>query len=322
MSKISIKFDIAFNIFFPFTATHSFAPVPPVPPTPPPLPAAPLTLAACAFEIPVTMLWPPGSLLGKNKLTTTVKHNNCTITQDGQDCGSMIVHVQMAPAPNNLLTAMHIPFSSRKSMFCASTVMMNGKMVACNTLVGIPPTPMMYCSEPINMPLSSADTSHLNSVSVKITLVDWLLGAAYIALSMVVDKICGKLFDNTPYQSTMPSNWRDVVGDVVKKAALGPLGALNRRGVAEFFIKNGLAVATGLARMGATDGPVSFNITVGDTYLENQIGLSRDASGEMEYSRNLRVGPASGKVSNEGIAGTLDGPTSSSEESIEWGEML
>ena len=62
MSKVSIQFDIAFNLVVPLTATHNFVPVPPVPPVPPPTPAVPLALTACAFEIPVTMHWPPGML--------------------------------------------------------------------------------------------------------------------------------------------------------------------------------------------------------------------------------------------------------------------
>lgn len=313
MSKISIQWDIAFNIFFPLTATHHFAPVPPVPPVPPPLPAAPLTLAACAFEIPATMFWPPGNLFGKNKLTSTVKHNNCTITLDGHDCGVMIPHVQMAPAPNNMMTAIHIPFSSRKSMFCASTVVMNGKSVACNTLIGLPPTPMMYCADPISMPLASGDTSHLNSVSVGMNFFwDWVIGAATIAASMLIDRY---LDSKSPFNA--PENWRALAREALQKTILGP-----GSGWGSFLLKNGLAVATGLARMGLTDGPVSFNITLGDSYFENQAGVSRDSSGNYNVSYTNRVGPASGEVSTQGLTHSVDGLTGSSGESHRWGDPL
>lgn len=314
MSKISIQFDIAFNIFFPLTATHDYAPMPPVPPAVP-VPATPLTLVACAFEIPVTMLWPPGNLLGKNKLTTTVKHNDCTITQDGHDCGSMIVHAQMLPAPNNLMTAVQIPFSSRKSMFSASTVTMNKKSVACNTLVGLPPTPMMYCANPMSMPLGSGDTSHLNSVSVGMTWVDIVLGVLAIAASMIIDKL---LNPPSKFKAEAPKGGQDVIQEILEKALLGDATSLK-----SFFLKTGLAVGTGLARMGFTDGPVSFDIKLGDTYFEQTVTVSRDASGERDYSFTTRAASATMKFDDEGITLGDDGLTGSTdEETVEWGGEL
>ncbi len=309
MAKVSIQFDIAFNLIVPCTATHSFVPVPPVPPVPPPLPAVPLALTACAFEIPVTMHWPPGMALGKNKLTTTVVHCGCFMTQDGHDCGIAIVHVQMAPAPNNMLTAMHIPFSSRKSMFCTSSVTMNGKSPCHNTLVGLPPTPMMYCAEPISMPAASGDTSHLNTVSCGLSFVDWLIGAATIGASMLIDRFLSK-----GPSSGLPASWRDVATDTLKQVVLGPGGSLP-----SFLLKNGLAVATGLTRMAATDGPVSFNITLGDTYFENQVGMARDDSGNYSGGYTNRVGNVSSQADTRGLQTSTDGLSGSDSSGTTWG---
>lgn len=187
MSKVSIQRDICVNMVVPLTATHNFIPLPPFPPVPPPMPAAPLSLAACAIETIVNAWWPPGYALGANKFTTTVLHSGMTICQAGHDCGKMIPHVQVAPAPNNTLTVLHIAFSSRRANFSASTVLGNGTPLACMTMIAWPPTPMTYCSEPMSMPLASAPTAHLNTVTMGMTFGAWLAGAFAIAATMILE---------------------------------------------------------------------------------------------------------------------------------------
>lgn len=187
MTKVTIQRDICLNLVVPLTATHDFIPMPPFPPVPPPLPGMPLSLAAAAIEVPVNAWWPPGVLL-KHKFTDNVLHAGMKICLDGHDCGWLIPHVQVTPAINNILTLMlHIPLSSRKANFSAATVVMNGKPVACMTMIAWPPTPMTYCADPINMPLADAPTSHFNTVEVGVTLGDWLIGAFGIAANMILD---------------------------------------------------------------------------------------------------------------------------------------
>ncbi len=74
-------------------------------------------------------------------------HRGMWIVLDGHDCGMMIPDVTIPPAPN-IAYPMFWPFSSRKPVFAASTVKMNGTPVACAQTVGFPPIPMMTCGDP------------------------------------------------------------------------------------------------------------------------------------------------------------------------------
>jgi hypothetical protein len=142
--------------------------------------------------------------------------------------------------------------------------------------------------------------------------LDWGIGAVTIAASMLIDRFLA----GRPGGS-LPDGWRALAGDALKKAILGPGESLP-----SFLLKNGLAVATGLARMGLTDGPVSFNITLGDTYFENQVGLSRDASGNYSGGFTNRIGNVSSAATTQDVSQTVDTPTSSSTDKQSWGGLL
>jgi hypothetical protein len=88
----------------------------------------------------------------QNKLTTTVYHKFRWIMLDGHDCGYMIPHVTVPPT--NVLLPLQIAFSSRKTIFAASTVKANGTPIACTQLLPVPVT-MMACAEPISFPTAS-----------------------------------------------------------------------------------------------------------------------------------------------------------------------
>lgn len=304
MTKVSIQADIALNMVLPCIATHNFVPLPPVPPVPPPMLAAPLSLASAAIEIPVTMFWPPGFALGQNKLTSTVYHHGMTIALDGHDCGILIIHVQFAPAPNNMLTLLHIPFSSRKVAFSASTVTMNGTPTACATMIAWPPTPMIYCAEPMSPPLASAPTSHFNSVVVGMTLGDWLFGAISVAASMILDWIFrGK----TP---PTPISWSTIIGKFVP---------VKKEDWIKWGVKQGVAALLGASRplFGNRQGEVS--VSVGNPYLKVGVKVNF-ANGPFKAELSSRIGPASGAVSNQGASVGLDGPTSSTKYARKYGE--
>jgi hypothetical protein len=75
--------------------------------------------------------------------------------------------------------------------------------------------------------------------------------------------------------------------------------------------------------MAVTDGPVSFNITLGDTFFENQLGLSRDDRGNYTPGYTNRVGNVSNAVDTRGISTTTDRPLSGSDTDQErWGDWL
>jgi hypothetical protein len=310
MTPVSIQRDITLNMIVPCTATHNFAPLPPVPPVPPPLPAAPLSLAACAAEIPVNMMWPPGMAMGSNKFTTTVFHQGMGIALDGHDCGIMIVHVQMAPAPNNMLTPLHIAFSSRKSMFSASTVQMNGKNTACCVMFALPPSPMVYCAEPMSPPLADAVTSYLNTLYVGMTLADFLVGAVSIAAAMVLDWV---------FRAKGPVDPKKSFGDLgFGKQLIGKV--FGGGGVAEVLIRNGVAAAVGGIRALATDGPTSIQIGVGSPYLQIQLSADRDADGKWSASETSQVGNVQGQIGTQGAQVTVNNPTGSETTARQWGQ--
>jgi hypothetical protein len=303
MTPVSIMRDITLNMIIPCTATHNFTPLPPVPPVPPPLPAAPFSLAACAAEIPVNMMWPPGMATGSNKFTTTVIHQGMCIALDGHDCGIMIVHVQMAPAPNNMFTPMQIAFSSRKSMFSASTVQMNGKNTGCCAMVALPPSPMVYCADPMSPPLADAVTSYLNTVYVGMTLADFLVGAVSIAASMILDWV---------FRAKGPGDL-DIGEQLVSKVFGGG-------SIAEVAIRNAVGATVGAFRALATDGPTSIQIGVGSPYLQLQASADRDSSGNWSESVAGQAGTTQAQIGTQGVQLTVNNPTGSDQASRNWGD--
>lgn len=304
MTKVTIQRDICLNLIVPLTATHDFIPLPPFPPVPPPMPAAPLSLAACAIESPVNAWWPPGAALGSNKFTTSVFHRHMAICLDGHDCGKFIPHVQVAPAPNNTLTLLHIPLSSRKCNFSASTVRMNGKPTACMTAIAWPPTPMTYCSNPMSMPLADAPTAHLNSVVVGMTFADWIAGALAIAVGMILEYALFKrgggtrAFGQSAGKMIAKSKAGSSVASLIAPKLIGTLLPADKTAWINWGIKQGVGVATGLARIALTgEGSVTVSLPMGGPFL----GVTPSVG----YAQTGGVGTTSAGVT--GTAGTASG---------------
>jgi|GEM_PF-990982 len=302
MTKVTIQRDICINMIVPLTATHNFVPLPPFPPVPPPMPAAPLSLAACAIEAPVNAWWPPGYALGGNKFTTSVFHSGMSICLDGHDCGKFIPHVQVAPAPNNMLTLLHIPMSQRKCNFTASTVKMNGKSTACMLMISWPPSPMSYCSEPMSMPLASAPTAHLNTVTVGMTFGDWFAGAFAIAAGMLLEWFLFKKGGGTRGfgQGAGKQIAQSRAGRYVYQIIGGQLiGSAPSFGV-NWAIKQGVGMLTGAVRVAATgEGTIGVSNSFGGPFLELKGSIGYTASND---------GPDPGwKAGVTGQAGTASG---------------
>lgn len=285
-NKISISNDIALPVLQPpciFTA-HSY-----LGPTPPALPPPLAVNIGLATEIPVPMFWPPGMGMGQNKLTTTVVHKNLSIVQAGHDCGTLIIHVQILPGPLNTLTLLHIPFSSRKINFSTSSVLAQGKPIACATMISWPPAPMTVCMDPISPPLSSAPTSHLNTVVVVMTWGDIILGWGTIAANMLLEYIF-RPKGGPNMGSALNALWGEF-----GQAALGK--ALGGGNLGEWAAKQGLAVLTGVARMALTDGPADVKIAVGSPFFGVEAGVTRDANGNYGVVAGARSANRSGEAS-------------------------
>ncbi len=190
------------------------------------------------IEMCTPAYYPPG--IGAHKFTGTVFHQGKPIAKDGHDHGPNILHWNVPPWPPNPLLILHIPFSSRKIMFGASRVKMNGGSTGCNN----PwiPTPMMACSSPCGFPIGYPVNHGGHTCLVGMTLGDFLAGAFAIAASMVVDiLLAGK----------GRTSWLDQL-----------LGKLGLKYDKDYFIKVGVGVGVGLVKILLT-GEGSFDIPFG-----------------------------------------------------------
>ena len=279
------------------------------------MPAAPLSLAACAIEAPVNAWWPPGYALGANKFTTSVFHGGMQICLEGHDCGNFIPHLQIAPAPNNLLTLLHIPLSSRKANFSASTVLMDGAPTGCMTMIAWPPTPMTYCSEPIRMPLADAPTSHLNSVEVGMTWGDWLAGAIGIAAGMLLDYVLFRRAGGT-------RGFGQSAGKYIAKSKAGQstsqllssslIGSLKPSFGMNWALKQGVNNLVGAAKIGLTGrGSLGISQSIGGPFL-GLTGSATATHGEDGWSGkggvSGKAGTASGNLDTSGAGMTSRHP--------------
>ena len=309
MSKVTIQRDICLPLIIPLTATHDFIPLPPFPPIPPPLPGMPLSLAACALELPVPAWWPPGAALGSHSFTSTVFHNGMQICLDGHDCGKFIPHLQIMPAFNNLLTFIHIPFSSRSANFCASTVMMNGTPTACMTLIAWPPTPMTYCANPMSMPLADAPTSHFNTVEVRMTFADWLAGAFAIALSMLIDRLMSrgetKEFGQAAGKDIARSRAGESAASLIRRRIVNKLkGSFD----GDWAIDQAVGLATGLVRIGLTgQGSLGISAPGGGGFASLGGSVSKSDSGWTPGASG-KILTESGSIDTQGASATHRDP--------------
>lgn len=129
---------------------------------------------------------PIGKAIGVHYLTSTVIYKNIyTIVLEKHDIGTFVPDITPF-FPANPFYAVMWPFSSRKFSFSSSTVFMDGKPTACAHLFLVP---LLACSSPSNLPGALATSSLANSVSVGMTLKDFILGWISIAMSYVVDKL-------------------------------------------------------------------------------------------------------------------------------------
>jgi hypothetical protein len=241
------------------------------------------------------MFWPPGFGLGQNKLTTTVVHKNLAIVQDGHDCGALIIHVQIVPYIANVLTLLHIPFSSRKTNFFSSTVLPQGKCMAAATLISLPPAPMTSCWDPVSPPLSSAPTAHLNTLVFTMSWADIIIGWVSVAASMVLEFVIAKYAPDSPGPT---SYWGALGSDL-----LGRLVPTSPHAWKGWLAKAGLGALTGAARMAFTDGPADIKVSVGSPFLQGELGFGRDANGDWSGAGGARVVNRSGeaKVDSTGV---------------------
>ncbi|MCF6263460.1 MAG: hypothetical protein L3J24_07745 [Xanthomonadales bacterium] len=186
------------------------------PPAIPPLPNTPIP----SFEMITTQMWTAGFLLGQNKFTNASKpvlHRGVFICIDDHDIGTLIPDITIPPV--NVYYAIMWPFSSRKMVFNAATVKMNGKPTACSQI--FPPLPMMTCGDPLTLPTARPLINWMNNLTVGLTFADFLMGLARIAVSIAIDAI----FEWVPFK-----NFLGNIGGRLARLGGRPLAALRRLG--------------------------------------------------------------------------------------------
>lgn len=120
-----------------------------------------LPLPPDMWEESAPMNWPPGGRLGLHALAPKVLHKGQAIVQEGHDLGPLLSHMLMNHAPLSLK-------SSRKTVYSASTVLAEGKPVACVDYTRL----MMVCGDPMSQHSGSNGTNPLHTVLVGMTDLD------------------------------------------------------------------------------------------------------------------------------------------------------
>jgi hypothetical protein len=148
-----------------------------------------------AAESPWPAFSPPGELLGKHKLTgkkhKRVLHHRQGVVLQGHDIGPLL-HVVFAvePIASAALSALATAFASRKCMFGAAKIVLEttAPLGSC-TLTNWPPTPMLYCFDPVPMPFGCAPQSHLNTIRFPMSGMDYLFGWVEIGVDIALSAI-------------------------------------------------------------------------------------------------------------------------------------
>jgi hypothetical protein len=251
----------------------------------PAVPAASMLAApASALDTPMPMLHPPGNMTGKNKYTTTVLHQGLGVIQASHDLGMMLPHVQLAPAVPNFFTPLHIMFSSRKVMFSSSTVKVDKQFVGFAGVVGLPPTPMLVCAEPIGYPMGEVPTRWLNSVWVGFTWLDWALGAMAIGVSLLVDRAFAPKTREKAIEKV-----KKAAADGLKKQVVKKLFPQDKGEWIKFGAKQGAAMAVGVVTAAGKGGDSESGITLGSDYASVGLKVKRDASHNLSVSVSGKV---------------------------------
>ncbi len=205
-------------------------------------------------ELDAKMMWMPGLVTGKSKLTSSVKHKNKKIVKDGHDLGPLLLHTGVAPYPSDVKCLILTLASSRKIMFAAGMVQADGDPIACQKAMSYP---MMACAEPTKLPLAFAPESSDNTVIVNMHPVDVDAGRAQIATTMVVDLI---KFSMSGAGSSDP-----ITGliDALKDLVLGPTDVGGLVGAALDNVPGLVAAGVRLKGRLSSDyqGPVAFSLS-------------------------------------------------------------
>lgn len=206
-------------------------------------PTCPVPTEMPSIEMLAPMKSLLGTLLGKNKLTSTVSLNDLWFALDGHDCGPGIQDITPGCPVNVFAPAMYCT-SSRKVIYTAARVQADKLPIALTSLS----LKLMSCGEPLSLPVAPSLSNFLNDCVVGPDLSDLVAGAASIVSSIVVDKVsasfAGRFFPAAPPGTV--SFERFQVQTVVRDALSRSVGTYDAAGITK-------AVVGGLA-----EGAISY----------------------------------------------------------------
>jgi hypothetical protein len=220
-----------------------------------------------AWDRSAPMNWPPGGVAGKHVLAGSVLHRGQPIVLDGHDLGPSLHH---DPFDFFLASAK----SSRKNIFAASTVIAQGKAIACIDDIG---HFMMLCGDPICSPHGVNEHNATHTVLVGMTALDERKGDAAAIAAMVTDGITFIIDIGT---ADGPTTFADVGMDIL---GLDETKMLVGAGVGFVF---SVAVS---AESGWTE-PIQLQLETGGGLGSKNASVSYDPqSGTIGASYNLNV---------------------------------
>jgi hypothetical protein len=254
------------------------------------------------YDLPEQAYWGPG--VSAHAFTGTVLHRGLRIAQEDHDLGPWLWHVPFTGL--NILLPLEMMNSSRKMMFAASTVKMNGVPTGCsNTFT----TPMLACS--LIMPMPAYPDNDGNTVLVGMTSDDFLAGWLAVAVTVVVDlalfalEIIGLETEAEFIVDAIPDGYSP--WDLLAKE----LGIPSSK---EDFIKIAAGAACGAIKIGLT-GEGTIELGVGGPAGGGGIKITKtkDGNGESSWSVDGELGGENFKRS-----GSTEAPRETKEEATDW----
>jgi len=145
------------------------------------LPPVPAKAIPGLIEGPAFMGWAPG-IYTTHKVGRKTKFDGNNAVQQGHDCGYLIPHFAI---PMNVMVAINMLVSQHKVMFPVTKVLIEGKPLGTYF-------PLVFlglvCSNPVSLP-TGALIMIQGTVISNMTLLDIILGFAFIAVDIIIDAV-------------------------------------------------------------------------------------------------------------------------------------
>jgi hypothetical protein len=204
------------------------------------------------YELHMTATNPADGWMGKRKMSAMgarrTLHMRRPIVLQGHDIRVLPHAVVAATFPEGLALSAKCTFlASRKCVFGAAkiTIDSTAPLGSC-TLINWPPTPMVFCADPLSLPLGDAPTSHFNTVRFHMSMLDYLMAWAEIGVDMIFDALLHEITSGkgkTGAEEQAAKDWKDPFAE-----SLNPFGK-----VIEDNAKNAATTAVQLAILYGAD---------------------------------------------------------------------